>query len=63
MDYFELILGVLILILAVVLVTLEYRTVKKIEKGDYMRKSFRPQIFIGICTLFLIGLTLVYRSF
>jgi len=63
MDYFELFLGVLILILALVLLSLEYRTVKKIEKDDYMRKSFRPQIFVGICAMFLIGLTFVYRSF
>jgi hypothetical protein len=63
MDYFEFVLGVLILILAVVLLTLENRTIKKIEKGDYMRKSFRSQIFVGIFAMFLIGLALVYRSF
>ncbi len=63
MDYFEFVIGVLILILAMVLLTLEYRTNKKIEKDDYMRKSFRPQIFVGIFAMFFIGLALIYRSF
>ena len=62
MDYFEFILGILILILAVVLLIWENRTIKTIEKGDYMRKSFRPKIFVGIFTIFLIGLALIYRS-
>ena len=60
---FELLLGIVSLIISLLFGYREIKNWNSIEKDDYMLKSFSVEKTVGIIGLFLVGIVIIYRYF
>lgn len=60
---FELIFGILCLLISIIWGYYEIRDWNKMKKDDYMLKSFSIEIFSGLIVFFVIGIIGIYRYF
>ena len=60
---FELILGILFLILSIILFVIEIKDWKKLNKKDFIRKSFKVNILTSSYAFFIGGLIGISRYF
>ncbi|CAL65916.1 membrane protein [Christiangramia forsetii KT0803] len=60
---YELILGILCLILSFILLYIEIKDWLQIDKKDYMRKSYKIEIITGAAIFMITGITGIYRYF
>ena len=58
---YELILGILCLILSIILFYIEIKEWLEMDKKDYMRKSYKIKILTGAVIFMIAGIVGIYR--
>ncbi len=60
---FEIVFGIICLIISILLGLREYKNWNSLEKDDYILKSFSVKKIGAIIGLFLVGIAEIYRYF
>jgi hypothetical protein len=60
---FELIFGILCLLLSIIWGFFEIKDWNRMKKDDYMLKSYSIEIITGLIVFFMIGVAGIYRYF
>lgn len=62
MNFYNFIVGIIIIVIAIAFLLFEFKKYNKLDKNDYVRKSFSVKVIGSFILLIIIGIVTIYRE-